>query len=217
MSQRGPGAFLPTTGSSSVGFRNASVGLPGHVGGASRGLPEPFPAPSARLRPGPGVRIHAADLRFSTDLGKISPPQPGDREVVHIASTGATADTPSGQVKGLGICGQQRSTACGQNIRPQGPFDVVHRRPTGGAALSPASPHPCPLFGNTTPAFTARSERRHTKGRGWAVGNLGKTGDSPGEKHHCPVHGVCRTFACPQKRRVVHRCHPQDQWIKNRA
>lgn len=67
-----------------------------------------------------------------------------------------------------------------------------------------ASPHPCPLFGNTTPLITTPSERRHIERRDWAVGNLGKAGDSPGENHPCSVHRLCRTFGCPQKRRVVH-------------
>lgn len=48
--------------------------------------------------------------------------------------------------------------------------------------LDRASPHPCPLFGNATTPFTVPSERRHTERVGWAVGNLGKAGDSPGEK-----------------------------------
>lgn len=68
-----------------------------------------------------------------------------------------------------------------------------------------ASPHPCPLFGNATPLLTTPSERRHTKRGGWAVGNAGKTGDGSGEKPPCPVYPLCRTFACPQKCRVLHR------------
>ncbi|ARF73815.1 hypothetical protein B7C62_17260 [Kitasatospora albolonga] len=83
--------------------------------------------------------------------------------------------------------------------------------------LCSASPHPCPLFGNATPALTARSERRHTKLPDWAVGNLGKAGDRSGEKWPPPVHRVCRTSACPQRAPVVHGCHPQDRWTKNRC
>ncbi|THA31190.1 hypothetical protein E6R18_18120 [Streptomyces sp. A1277] len=68
-----------------------------------------------------------------------------------------------------------------------------------------ASPHRCPLFGNTTPAVTGPSERRHTKRDGWPVGNAGKAGDRPGEKLPCPVYGLCTTLGCPQKAQVVHR------------
>ncbi|GAA3054260.1 hypothetical protein GCM10020000_40440 [Streptomyces olivoverticillatus] len=64
--------------------------------------------------------------------------------------------------------------------------------------LYTAFPHPCPLFGNETPKVTAPSERRHTKVPGWAVGNVGKPGDGPGEKWALPVHRVCRTFRGPQ-------------------
>ncbi|TXS72392.1 hypothetical protein EAO76_17955 [Streptomyces sp. sk2.1] len=131
----------------------------------------------------------------------------------------------------LPILHQARSRPWGfvANNHPQ-PVDkiFVHRSPmmlsTGGPQtrprcpqLSRASPHLCPLFGNTTPLVTAPSERRHTKRVGWAVGNLGKAGDSPGEKVPCPVHRVCRTFGRPQKHRVVHRCRPQGQWTKNWA
>lgn len=114
------------------------------------------------------------------------------------------------------------------NIHPQ-PVDkiFVHRGPsslsTGDPQAGPAcpqlpqaSPHLCPLFGNATPAFTAPSERRHTKRVGWAVGKLGKAGDRPGEKPPCPVYRLCRTFGCPQKPRVFHRVHPQGRWTKNR-
>jgi hypothetical protein len=131
----------------------------------------------------------------------------------------------------LPILHQARSRGWGfvVNGHPQ-PVDkiFVHRAwmklSTGGPQaelscpqLPAASPHLCPLFGNAAPPFTAPSERRHTKRVGWAVGNLGKAGDSPGEKPPCPVHRMCRTFLCPQKRRVVHRCRPQGQWIKNRT
>lgn len=115
------------------------------------------------------------------------------------------------------------------NNDPQ-PVDkfFVHRAPSTLSTVDPqdggrfpqegrASPHRCPLFGNATPAFTAPSERRHTERVGWAVGNVGKAGDSPGEKPPCPVYRVCTTFGCPQKHRVVHRCHPQGRWTKNRA
>ncbi|KAB2588479.1 hypothetical protein F5983_32115 [Streptomyces arboris] len=83
--------------------------------------------------------------------------------------------------------------------------------------LGPASPHLCPLFGNRTRPLTARSERRHTKLPDWAVGNVGKAGDRPGEKWPPPVHRVCRTSARPQKAPVVHGCHPQGRWTKNRC
>ncbi|TRV76538.1 hypothetical protein FKN01_18910 [Streptomyces sp. 130] len=78
------------------------------------------------------------------------------------------------------------------------------------------SPHSCPLFGNTAGSITGPSERRHTEGQGWPVGNGGKAGDRPGEKPPSPVYGLCTTSGCPQKARVVHRCHPQGRWIKNR-
>ncbi|OLO32210.1 hypothetical protein PZ61_0217900 [Streptomyces sp. MNU77] len=129
----------------------------------------------------------------------------------------------------LPILHQARSRGWGfvVNLHPQ-PVDrmFVHSGPsmlsTGSPQaepccpqLRPASPHPCPLFGNATHALTARSERRHTKVVGWAVGNVGKAGDRPGEKWPPPVHRVCRTSARPQKAPVVHGCHPQDQWTKN--
>lgn len=78
-------------------------------------------------------------------------------------------------------------------------------------------PHPCPLFGNETPEVTAPSERRHTKVPGWAVGNVGKTGDGPGEKWALPVHRVCRTFRGPQMTLFIHRLRPQARWTKNRC
>ncbi|OXS33709.1 hypothetical protein CHR28_18690 [Streptomyces sp. XY006] len=79
---------------------------------------------------------------------------------------------------------------------------------------SAASPHGCPLFGNPTRLLTGSSERRHTKVPGWAVGKVGKPGDGTGENSPPPVHGVCRTFRSPQRRRVVHRRHPQAPWTK---
>ncbi|PCG83315.1 hypothetical protein CIB93_25190 [Streptomyces sp. WZ.A104] len=131
----------------------------------------------------------------------------------------------------LPILHQARSHGWGfvANRDPQAVDRIfVHRRPsrlsTGGPQdgcccpqLRPASPHLCPLFGNATPALTSRSERRHTKELGWAVGNLGKAGDRSGEKWPPPVHRVCRTFARPQKAPVVHGCHPQGRWTKNRC
>ncbi|ATY96853.1 hypothetical protein CVT27_16320 [Streptomyces cavourensis] len=115
------------------------------------------------------------------------------------------------------------------NLDPQ-PVDrtLVHRGlsrlSTGGPQvgrccpqLHRASPHLCPLFGNATSALTARSERRHTKLPDWAVGNVGKAGDRPGEKQPPPVHQVCTTSACPQKHPVVHCCRPQGRWTKNRC
>lgn len=166
---------------------------------------------------GSDVRIPAGQRPFSTDPGTFFRPHPGDREVVQIASTGATADTPSPQVNSLWICGHRCSTACGRILCPQPVGEVFHRRPTGLDPLSPASPQPCPLFGNETPGVTGASESRHTKETGWAVGNRGKAGDRAGENYPCPVHGMCRTFGRPQKPRVVHRCHPQGQWTKNWA
>lgn len=80
------------------------------------------------------------------------------------------------------------------NNDPQ-PVDkfFIHRGPSALSTVGPqdrgrfpqagrASPHRCPLFGNVTPAFTTASERRHTDRVGWAVGNVGKAGDGPGEK-----------------------------------
>ncbi|THC48445.1 hypothetical protein E7X58_24485 [Streptomyces sp. A1499] len=87
----------------------------------------------------------------------------------------------------------------------------------GCPQLYPASPHGCPLFGNATRLLTGSSERRHTKVPGWPVGKRGKAGDDAGEKWPFPVHGVCRTFARPQKHPVVHGCRPQARWIKNRV
>ncbi|KAF5996106.1 hypothetical protein BOG92_034210 [Streptomyces sp. WAC00263] len=90
--------------------------------------------------------------------------------------------------------------------------------PQAGAGCpqpSPASPHPCPLFGNVTRPITVSSERRHTKVPDWPVGNVGKAGDGSGEKWPEAVHRVCRTFRRPQRPPVVHRLHPQGQWTKN--
>ncbi|QFR97839.1 hypothetical protein GBW32_18090 [Streptomyces tsukubensis] len=89
--------------------------------------------------------------------------------------------------------------------------------PTGRGRLCTANPHRCPLFGNKTPALTVASERRHTKVPGWPVGNRGKAGDRAGEKSALPVHGVCRTFARPQRPPVIHWCRPQGRWTKNRV
>ncbi|GAA1505482.1 hypothetical protein GCM10009730_05810 [Streptomyces albidochromogenes] len=109
-------------------------------------------------------------------------PHPGDWEVVQIGSTGAVPEISSPQVRWLWICGQASSTGCGQENCPQGGGLVVHRQPTGWGTLCTANPHLCPLFGNETRALTGASESGHTKEAGWAVGNLGKAGDSAGEK-----------------------------------
>ncbi|MPY51213.1 hypothetical protein FPZ41_22710 [Streptomyces sp. K1PN6] len=125
---------------------------------------------------------------------------------------------------------QTRSAACGfvDERSPQTVDDQkIHRLCTelstgnpqavaGCPQRAPASPQPCPLFGNATRPLTASSERRHTKVPGWAVGKVGKAGDAAGEK--CPeaVHGVCRTFCSPQRHLVVHCPHPQARWTKSR-
>ncbi|OSC69222.1 hypothetical protein CJI59_26010 [Streptomyces sp. Alain-F2R5] len=123
---------------------------------------------------------------------------------------------------------QGRSAACGfVDERSPQPVDdgPVHKlciklstdnpqAAPGCPQRSPASPHLCPLFGNTTRPLTASSESRHTKAPDWAVGKVGKAGDSPGEKSPLPVHGVCRTFCSPQIRPVVHRLRPQAPWTK---
>ncbi|RFU86452.1 hypothetical protein DY218_12145 [Streptomyces triticagri] len=124
---------------------------------------------------------------------------------------------------------QPRSCACGfvDNRSPQ----TVDRRVSTGspAQLStgypqlrpgcpqdePSSPHRCPLFGNATHLLTGSSERRHTKRAGCPVGNLGKAGDSAGEKWPSPVYRLCRTFRCPQRSLVFHRPRPQDPWTKS--
>lgn len=174
-------------------------------------------SPPAPLLQMSGVRIVGDREVFSTDLGATIRPQPGDCKVVQIASTEAVAETSSRQVRPLWICGQPRSTDCGHRSPPQGAIKVVHRRPTGSAALPTASPHPCPLFGNETPRLTASSERRHTDEVGWPVGNVGKAGDGAGEKSPRAVHRMCRTFGRPQKHRVVHRLRPQARWTKKRV
>ncbi|QCD56974.1 hypothetical protein CEB94_20560 [Streptomyces hawaiiensis] len=123
---------------------------------------------------------------------------------------------------------QTSSGACGfvDERSPQAVDDgMIHRlctelstgRPQAGGHCpqqSAASPHACPLFGNATRLLTGSSERRHTKVPGWAVGKVGKAGDSAGENSPHPVHGVCRTFCSPQIRPVVHRLRPQGQWTK---
>ncbi|RFC73366.1 hypothetical protein DXZ75_41950 [Streptomyces sp. AcE210] len=97
------------------------------------------------------------------------------------------------------------------------PLSTVDPQVRGPCAqLRAASPHGCPLFGNATCKITVPSERRHIKGCGWAVGNRGKAGDSPGEKWPRPVYRVCRTFPRPQRTPVVHRSRPQARWTKNR-
>ncbi|PVC68163.1 hypothetical protein DBP15_15360 [Streptomyces sp. CS065A] len=147
---------------------------------------------------------------------------------VHSLGTGKLSILrPQGR---LPILHQARSRGWGfvVNLDPQ-PVDraFVHRTVSQLSTADPqarrccpqllaASPHLRPLFGNTTPALTARSERRHTKVPDWAVGNVGKAGDRPGEKWPPPVHRVCRTSARPQKAPVVHGCRPQGRWTKNR-
>ncbi|AVV41645.1 hypothetical protein C6376_09535 [Streptomyces sp. P3] len=79
-----------------------------------------------------------------------------------------------------------------------------------------ASPHVCPLFGNSARVLTGSSERRHTKVPERPVGNGAKPGDGAGENSPLPVHGVCRTFCSPQKAQVVHRLRPQGRWTKYR-
>jgi hypothetical protein len=175
----------------------------------------PRSTPGERRPPGSSVRIQGRRPRFSTVFRPTGCPHPGDCEFVQTLSTGEPVDSPSGEVRGMWICGRRGSTACGQTIHPQGRLPVVHRPPTGRPVLYTAFPHPRPLFGNATPRITAPSERRHTKLPGWAVGNLGKPGDSAGEKWTPPVHGVCRTFRGPQKSLLFHRAHPQPRWTKN--
>lgn len=89
------------------------------------------------------------------------------------------------------------SEGCGfvDNCCPQGVDNYfVHRTPPRLSTGHPqveggfpqrdgASPHPCPLFGNTTRSLTGSSERRHTEVPDWAVGNRGKAGDSAGENY----------------------------------
>lgn len=125
---------------------------------------------------------------------------------------------------------QARSIGCGfVDKRSPHPVDekVFHRVWTkfstdnpqaeaGCPQRSPASPHVCPLFGNTGPLLTGSSERRHTKVPRGPVGKSAKPGDGAGDNSAPPVHGVCRTFCSPQKPRVVHRLHPQGQWTKSR-
>ena len=91
---------------------------------------------------------------------------------------------------------QTRSGGCGlvDKRSPQAvDEEMIHRLCTelstddpqaaaGCPQRSPASPHLCPLFGNTTRLLTVSSERRHTKVPGWAVGKVGKAGDGAGEK-----------------------------------
>ncbi|QEU76599.1 hypothetical protein CP967_17035 [Streptomyces nitrosporeus] len=147
---------------------------------------------------------------------------------VHNLGTGKLSRLrPQGR---LPILHQPRSRPCGfvPNLNPQ-PVDnlLLHSRSlrlsTVGPQkvpscpqLCPGSPQGCPLFGNPTLTFTVESERRHTPVVDWAVGNVGKAGDGPGEKYPLPVHRVCRTFGCPQRHQVVHRFHPQGRWTKNR-
>ncbi len=125
---------------------------------------------------------------------------------------------------------QARSIGCGfvDKRSPQAVDEaVIHRLWTkfstgnpqaavGCPQRSSASPHACPLFGNTRPLLTGSSERRHIKVPRGPVGKTGKPGDEAGENSALPVHGVCRTFCSPQKPRVVHRLHPQGQWTKSR-
>ncbi|QEV56926.1 hypothetical protein CP981_19625 [Streptomyces platensis] len=151
----------------------------------------------------------------------------GPESSVHILGRGKLSlwDPQAGVLTGH----RRRSAACGfvANLLPQGvDSGFVHRaaavlstaRPQASRCCpqqSPASPHRCPLFGNTTPALTGPSESRHTKVVGWAVGNVGKAGDGTGEKYLSPVHRVCRTFGGPQNRPLIHGRHPQGRWTKN--
>jgi hypothetical protein len=154
------------------------------------------------------------------------PPQIRGLSPVHTLGTGKLCRScPQGS---LVRDHQARSTACGL-VDERSPQTVdeakIHRlwtelstgnpQPAAGCPQrSPASPHACPLFGKETGLLTASSERRHMKLPGWAVGKTGKPGDAVGEKCRPAVHGVCRTFCSPQTGLVVHRLHPQGQWIK---
>src|ERR1044072_4065652 len=89
-------------------------------------------------------------------------------------------------------------TTGGGTHRPEWLSTSGPQAEAGCPQLPASSPQGCPLFGNTKPAITVSSERRHTGTRAWPVGNGGKPGDAAGEKWPPPVHGVCTTFPRPQ-------------------
>lgn len=192
-------------------------------GGAVSGLPEVSAAFVPR-----GTHALRRSNRRSQMGWRSTSPQMGVESSLHSLGTGKLSRLrPQGA---LSILHQARSTGWGfvVNSDPQAVDKISVHRGTPGLSTgnsqdllscpqeARASPHLCPLFGNTTPLLTAASERRHTEVVDWAVGNLGKAGDSPGEKSPGPVHRVCRTFGCPQKGPVIHGRRPQVRWTKNR-
>lgn len=214
---------------------------PGRPSGAFRCLQEPPTRAGRPLQPSPSAVPHRprvgprspgrprGPVRCSLSApGYGLPPQIRQVFPVHILGTAKLSRScPQGCPMGHY---QARSVGCGfvDKRSPQAVDEtVIHRLWTkfstgnpqaeaGCPQRSSASPHACPLFGNTGPLLTGSSERRHIKVPRGPVGKTGKPGDEAGENSAPPVHGVCRTFCSPQKPLVVHRLRPQDQWTKSR-
>lgn len=187
--------------------------------------PGPEPRPAAPVPPASGVPPRHPLFEYLPGYGHS--PQIRRLSCVHILGTAELSRSRPQAVPPK--TDPARSAACGLvDERSPQPVDEakIHRlctelstaNPQAGAGYpqrSQASPHPCPLFGNVTRLLTGRSERRHTKVSGWAVGKPGKTGDAPGEKCPKAVHGLCRSFCSPQRPLVIHRPHPQGPWTKS--
>lgn len=186
---------------------------------------DPLATPSRPLRSHPDPSPDRPRV-FDWPSGYGLPPQIRRVSSVHIMGTAKLSQAVS-----TGQRGKERpcsSEGCGfvDEGSPQGvenvPAPRVWKRlstenPQAGGGFpqrSGPSPHGCPLFGNSTAPIAASSESRHTKLPGWAVGNVGKPGDAPGENSALPGDGVCRTFCSPQNTRVIHGLRPQARWIK---
>lgn len=143
----------------------------------------------------------------------------GTAKLSRTRSTGDLPTTHRGRSGGCGFVDKGSPQTVDEEVIHKLCTKLSTDNPQAGPGCpqrSAASPHGCPLFGNTTRLITVSSERRHTKLPGRAVGKPVKAGDEPGEKSPQAVHGVCRTFCSPQNPGVVHCLRPQGRWTKSR-
>ena len=163
------------------------------------------------------VRFVDSVTARSTERGPAHCPHPGEIGVVQKLSTGRQPGRGSYEVNRLGICAYRASTGCGPLGGMIKGVVAVHRPPTGIGRLSPASPHPCPLFGNATRPVTVPSESAHTLVPEGPVEKPGFPVGTAVENLGSPVGGLCRTLGCPQVPPFHPPLHPQARWTKSGA
>ncbi len=162
------------------------------------------------------VRIAVYATPFSTDPWVILHPQGGDPGVIRTSSTRGWVQDHQGRSEVCGIVADD----------PPQPVDKqsVHRprRPlsTGGPQVRFHGPQllhtAVHCSAAETPRFTGRSESRHTKLPGWAVGNRGKAGDRTGRTAACLCIGCAQPGGVHSGRQLstgpTHRGGGQKTW-----